>query len=106
MQKAYQIMIGALFALLGGLLVLDVLLTTIILRLGGFEMNPVMAWIVQNPYLHLGVKCAFAGFIIYVAGRAEEMKEYSGAIILMAVCAFFMVVFVHNLAIFMGIFFS
>lgn len=106
MKKAYQIILGALFALLGGLLLLDVLLTTIILRLGGFEMNPVMAWIVQNHYIHLGVKCAFAGFIIYVAGRAEELKEYSGALILIAVCAFFIVVFVHNLAVFTGIFFS
>lgn len=106
MKKAYKIFLGALFALLGGLLLLDVLLTTLILGLGGFEMNPVMAWIVQNPYIHLGVKCAFAGFIIYVAGRAEELKEYSGALILMGVCAFFIVVFVHNLAVFIGIFFS
>ncbi|MDH7509424.1 MAG: DUF5658 family protein [Methanolinea sp.] len=106
MKKAYQIFMGALFVLLGGLLALDVLLTTLILGLGGFEMNPVMAWVVQNPYIHIGVKCAFAGFIIYMAGRAEELKEYSGALIVMAVCAFFMVVFVHNLAVFTESLFS
>jgi hypothetical protein len=101
-KKAYQILLGALFALLGGLLLLDVLLTTLIPGLGGFEMNPVMAWVVQNPWIHLGVKCAFAGFIIVMVGRAEELEEYSGALVLVAVCAFFLVVFVHNLVVILG----
>jgi len=99
-MRIYQVILFVLTVLLGGLLLLDVLFTTLILSLGGYEMNPAMAEVVKNPFLHLAIKGAFAGFVIVIAGRAEELREHSGALVLTVACAFFLVVFIHNLRVF------
>ena len=75
-------------------------MTTAILNLGGTELNPVMRFVVDNPYLHMIVKFIFAGFVMWVVSRAEQVKEYSGALFLIAVCSLFLVVFVHNIQVF------
>lgn len=104
-MRPYHIFLGVLAAIFGGLLFLDVLMTTAILNLGGTELNPVMRFVVNNPYLHMIVKFIFAGFVIWVVSRAEQMKEYSGALFLIAVCSLFMIVFIHNIHVFMrGVF--
>lgn len=100
-MRPYHIFLGVLAAIFGGLLFLDVILTTAILNLGGTELNPVMQIVVENPYLHLIVKFIFAGFVIWIACRAEHMKEYSGAIFLIAVCSLFLIVFIHNIQVFL-----
>jgi len=37
--------------------------------------------------------------------RAEQTKEYSGALFLIAVCSLFLIVFIHNIRVFMDGFF-
>ncbi|MGC9435812.1 MAG: DUF5658 family protein [Methanomicrobiales archaeon] len=101
-MRPYHLFVGMLIGILGMLLFLDVLTTTLILDLGGTELNPVMQPVVGNPLIHLGVKVTFAGFVMFIMIRAERMVEYSGAAILTAVCSFFGVVFVHNLWFFIG----
>lgn len=96
-MRPYHLILGTLAVIFGGLLFLDVLTTTIILRMGGSELNPAMQFIVDNPCLHLIVKFIFAGFVIWMVSRAEHMKEYSGAVILLAVCTMFFIVVIHNI---------
>jgi len=104
-MRPYHLFIGILAIILGGLLFLDILTTTAILNLGGVELNPVMQFVVENPYLHLIVKFIFAGFMIVMVSRAEEIKEHSGALLLIAVCSLFLVVVVHNIQVFLNGFF-
>ena len=104
-MRPYPIFLGILAAIFGGLLILDVLMTSVILNMGGTELNPAMQAVVGNPYLHLVVKFVFAGFVIWIVSRAEQVKEYSGAIFLIAVCSLFLIVFVHNIHVFIrGVF--
>lgn len=104
-MRPYYIFLGILAAIFGGLLFLDVILTTAILNIGGTELNPAMQFVVGNPYLHLVVKFVFAGFVIWMASRAEQVKEYSGVLFLIAVCSLFLIVFIHNIQVFMHGFF-
>ena len=101
-MRPYHIFLGILAVLLGGLLFLDILLTTAILNLGGTELNPAMQFVVGNPYLHLIVKLIFAGFVIWMVSQSEQVKEYSGALLMIAVCSLFLIVFVHNIRVFMA----
>lgn len=104
-MRPYHIFLGILAAVFGGLLFLDVILTTTILNLGGIELNPIMRFVVEYPFIHLIVKFIFAGFVIWMVSRAEQMKEYSGALFLIAVCSLFLIVFIHNIRVFMDGFF-
>jgi len=101
-MEHYSLFLGTLIGILSMLLFLDVLTTTMILNLGGCELNPLMLVVVRNPFLHLGVKAAFALFVVFITVRAERMVEYSGAAILAVVCSFFAIVFAHNIRFFIG----
>lgn len=104
-MRPYYISLGILAAIFGGLLFLDVILTTAILNMGGTELNPAMQFVVGNPYLHLIVKFIFAGFVLWIVSRAEQVEEYSGVLFLIAVCSLFLIVFIHNIHVFIkGVF--
>lgn len=104
-MNLYCILILVLSVIFAGLLFLDVLTTTLILDLGGSELNPTMKYIADHPYLHLLVKLLFAGFVVLMVCRVEQIKKHSGIVILIAVCTIFLVVVVHNFRVFLsGIF--
>ncbi|MBP2134115.1 hypothetical protein J2128_002081 [Methanomicrobium sp. W14] len=98
-MNIYCFIVGFLFIVLSGLLAIDILTTTVILDLGGSELNPVMDFVVHDPYLHFLVKLLFAVFVIIVACRAEHLKERSGVLIMICVCTLFFVVAAHNIAV-------
>jgi glucan phosphoethanolaminetransferase (alkaline phosphatase superfamily) len=105
MMNIYCFIVGFLFAVLSGLLLVDILTTTVILSFGGTELNPVMNYVVHDTFLHFIVKLIFAIFVIIVACRAEHLKERSGVLIMICVCTLFFVAAVHNLSVILfGIF--
>ena len=80
----------------------DVLSTTLLLwggRAGAgsaTESNPVMAMIVHEPFLHLGLKLMFALFTIIVANIMENNLKGFGTRIIQVACLPYMFTFVVN----------
>ena len=60
----------ALWVILGLLFALDIFTTTMSLRLGNFEKNPLMISFVNNPLLHGTVKIIAYIFLFFVIERA------------------------------------
>lgn len=88
---------AALLVALVALLVADVITTTYGLAHGGIEGNPAMIWIVSNPWVHLGVKMAFAGLVAGMALRCDTLKSGSGVYCLTAACGFYLLPLINNL---------
>jgi len=65
---------------LGTLFLLDIATTQIILRLGGVELNPLMAGIVANPALHMGIKAAILLIVFPMSLIAEQRVKGSGLV--------------------------
>lgn len=78
------------------LFLLDIATTTVILSLGGHEINMVMAPFVGNYYLHLFLK----GFVLVLAGTvgmwAEEKIPGSGLTMLLVIIGWYSIVILHN----------
>ena len=87
-----------LLLILSTLFLLDVVTTQIILRMGGVELNPLMAGIVANPVLHLGIKAAILLVIIPVSLIAEQRVRGSGAIFYCILILLYIVVVFNNLS--------
>ena len=102
-MNVYCSIVMVLAAVFAGLLVIDVFTTTLVLNMGGTELNPLMVGIANQPWLHLLVKTLFAVFVVLIACQAEHIKQHSGAVILIAACSMFLVVAVHNIRV---VFFS
>ncbi|WP_048148769.1 DUF5658 family protein [Methanolacinia paynteri] len=96
-MNIYCSILTILTAVFAGLLVIDVFTTTLVLNMGGTELNPLMAGIANQPWLHILIKTLFAIFVVILACRAEHLKQHSGAVILIAACSMFLVVAVHNI---------
>ena len=86
-----------LLAILGTLFLLDISTTQIILRLGGVELNPLMAGIVANPVLHLGIKAAILLVIFTVSLIAEQRVKGSGAVFYCVLITLYIFVVINNL---------
>jgi hypothetical protein len=87
---------------LTSLVIFDVLSTTLLLWGGAgagpaSESNPFMAYIVSQPFLHLGVKLMFALFTIIVANIMERNYKGLGTRIVQAACIPYMLSFTVNL---------
>jgi hypothetical protein len=104
--NVYCSILVILTAVFAGLLLIDVFTTTLVLNMGGTELNPLMAGIADYPWLHLLVKTLFAVFVVLVVCQAEHLKQHSGAVILIAVCSMFLVVAVHNIRVVIFTFFG
>ena len=96
-MNVYCSVLTILTAVFAGLLVIDVFTTTLVLNMGGTELNPLMAGIASYPWLHILIKTLFAVFVVLLACQAEHIKQHSGAVILIAACSMFLVVAVHNI---------
>ena len=68
-------------SILAFLFLLDILTTQVILRMGGVELNPVMAGVVASPILHIILKYGVLVMIIPVALTAESRVRGSGVIL-------------------------
>ncbi len=84
------------------LVIFDVLSTTLLLWKGAgagaaTEANPFMAYIVHQPFLHLGVKLMFALFTILVANVMERNYPGLGTRIVQVACIPYMLAFTVNL---------
>ena len=80
----------------------DVLSTTLLLWGGAgagsaSEANPFMAYIVHQPFLHLGLKLLFALFTIIVANIMEHNRPGLGTRIIQIACLPYMLAFTVNL---------
>lgn len=82
--------------ILGILFLLDIVTTEIILALGGVELNPLMAGIVANPALHLGVKAAILLVILLVSLVAEQRVKGSCTAFYCVLIVLYMFVVVNN----------
>jgi hypothetical protein len=85
-----------LLLILGTLFLLDIVTTEIILWMGGVELNPLMAGIVANPALHLGIKAAILFLIFLVSLIAEQRVKGSGACFYCILITLYVFVFVNN----------
>lgn len=78
------------------LFLLDIATTTVILSLGGHEINMVMAPFVGNYYLHLFLK----GLVLVLAGTAGIWAEGkipgSGLTMLLVIIGWYSIVIFHN----------
>jgi hypothetical protein len=84
---------------IGCLMGFDVISTTLILSLGGMELNPIMAYIVESPFLHLGLKIAVAGVFIWMGSIAQKKAYGSGYAILCAPVLMYSYVGFNNLSV-------
>jgi hypothetical protein len=85
--------------ILAGLLLLDILSTDLILRLGGAELNPLMAGIVTNPALHIAIKSALLLLALWVSLTAEVRVRGSGAALYGVLIALYLAIAVNNIGI-------
>jgi hypothetical protein len=84
------------------LVIFDVISTTLLLWKGAgagaaTEANPFMAYIVHQPFLHLGVKLMFALFTILVANVMERNYPGLGTRVIQVACIPYMLAFTVNL---------
>lgn len=86
------VMIFVLFAL-------DVATTDQILSLGGYEINTLMATVVQFPLLHLVLKGLVLLFIATVAVWSEEKVRYSGMGSLLVIICWYGFVIANNVTV-------
>jgi hypothetical protein len=86
-------------SILAFLFLLDILTTQVILRMGGVELNPVMAGIVTTPLLHVLLKCGILMMVIPVALIAESHVRGSGVALYMALIAMYTLVIINNAAV-------
>jgi hypothetical protein len=81
------------------LFMLDILSTQLILGMGGVELNPVMAGIVNTPLLHVLIKCGILLMVIPVALIAEARVRGSGVALYAALIAMYTLVIINNAAV-------
>jgi hypothetical protein len=83
--------------ILGMLFLLDIVTTQIILRMGGIELNPLMAGIVANPPLHLGIKAILLLLIYSVSLLAEQRVKGSSAVFYCVLITLYVFVVINNM---------
>lgn len=85
------------------LFLLDIVTTELILRSGGVELNPFMAGITSDPYLHLLIKAAIILLIYPVSLFAERRIKGAGKFLYYILCSLYFFIVVHNLFILQGL---
>ena len=85
-----------LLLILGALFLLDIMTTQIILWMGGVELNPLMAGIVANPALHLGIKTGMLLAIFPVSLIAEQQVKGSSAVFYCVLIMWYIFVVINN----------
>jgi len=83
-------------SILAFLFLLDILTTQVILRMGGVELNPLMAGVVITPILHVLLKCGILAMVIPVALTAEGRVRGSGRVLYTILIVMYTVVILNN----------
>lgn len=83
--------------MLGALFLLDIGTTQFIIRMGGVELNPLMAGIVTSPALHLAIKFAILLAAVFVAFLSERYVRGAGAYLFVVLITLYIFVVVNNL---------
>ena len=78
------------------LFLLDIITTHFILRLGGIELNPVMAGIVTSPPVHLALKAGTLLIILIIALIAETKVKSSSTVFYCIVITLYILVILNN----------
>ena len=86
-----------LLFLLATLFLLDIMTTQIILRMGGAELNPLMAGVVANPVLHLGIKAIILLLVFLVSLIAEKRVKGSCVFFYGVLILLYSAVVLHNM---------
>jgi hypothetical protein len=84
------------------LFTVDVLSTTLLLWGGAgagtaSEANPIMIFVVHQPFLHLSIKLTFALFTLIIANIMEHNYRVLGTLIVRVACLPYMLAFTINL---------
>jgi hypothetical protein len=90
---------GECLLVLGTLFLLDIMTTQIILRHGGIELNPIMAGIVLNPVLHVGIKATILLLVFPVSLFAEQRVKGSSLFLYLVLIALYAGVVINNILI-------
>lgn len=96
-ENVYRACVFGAGALLGAVMLMDVVTTTFILGLGGVEMNPMMVAFASNPYLHFGLKLGAAGIFLGVSIWCDLKVRGTGAVALMVAGVAFLPAVLNNL---------
>jgi len=86
-----------LYTCLAGLLLVDVITTTIALSYGAVEMNPIMNHIVHNPLHHFIIKLMFLGFVWIVANNSLQYHPKGDVAVIIPCIGIFMLPAINNL---------
>ena len=88
-----------LVLVLGTLFLLDIATTQLIIHLGGVELNPLMAGIVANPALHLGIKGAILLIVFLMSLVAEQRVKGSGVVFYCVLISLYTCVVANNICV-------
>jgi len=86
-----------LYTCLVGLLLVDVVTTTVALQYGATELNPIMDHIVHNPLHHFIVKLAFLGVVWGIANKTAEIHPKGDVAVIVSCIAVFTLPAINNL---------
>jgi len=87
--------------LLGVLLILDVLTTSLALKVGGYETNTLMEGIVGIPMVHLLIKWLFLVLMVMAARFSDRILKGTGIYIMCVVIGWYSLVIANNTLVFM-----
>ena len=82
--------------ILGVLLNLDVLTTSLVISLGGYEMNPIMAGVVGVSMIHLFVKWLVLVFVVLVATLSDRIMNGAGICVMCVIIGWYSLVVANN----------
>ena len=86
-----------LYTCLAGLLIIDVITTTIAIQHGATELNPIMDRIVHNPLHHFIVKLAFLGVVWGIANKTSEIHPKGDVAVIVSGIAVYTLPVINNL---------
>jgi len=89
--------------ILGVLLLLDVLTTSLVLSVGGYETNVFMEGIVTIPVVHLFLKWLFLVFVVMMARFCDRIVQGTGLYIMCVIIGGYSLVIANNTLVFLGL---
>jgi hypothetical protein len=98
---SFPLFVGVI--LLAVLFGFDIATTDLILLLGGYEQNPLMAFIIQYPILHIAIKGLVIIFITLVVQYSDYKVKGSGIWILLPVILLYSYVVYNNATVLQGL---
>jgi hypothetical protein len=92
MDKNFYILSGCFITLM----ILDIITTTFILAHGGYEANPFLVNIVDNPISHVAVKGIVCVIIMGLCVISDRIITRGGTVVMACVSSFFLLPVINN----------